>query len=181
MHYLIVPGLNNSGPSHWQSFWVNSLPDASRVYQRNWDHPLKEEWIETLDKTIANLESDTIIVSHSLGVVTTVHWLLQKSAEGTLPANVKGAFLVAPADADAVEFICDFAPMPLQKLPVPSCVVASENDPFVTIERARLFAKSWGSILFDVGNLGHINAKSNLGEWPQGREFLKQFEISMLA
>lgn len=179
MHYLIVPGLNNSGPTHWQSFWVKSLPDASRVYQRNWDHPLKAEWIETLDETVAGLKTDTILVSHSLGVVTTVHWLLQKATSGTLPSLIKGAFLVGPADADNVDVINDFVPMPLQKLPVPSCVVASENDPFVTIERARQFADSWGSMFFDVGNLGHINAKSNLGEWEQGKKFLAEFEKSL--
>jgi predicted alpha/beta hydrolase family esterase len=28
----------------------------------------------------------------------------------------------------------------------------------------------------DVGKLGHINADSDLGEWPVGRDILKQFE-----
>ena len=59
MNYLIVPGLNNSGPSHWQTFWAKSLPNASRVYQRCWDKPQKEEWVETLDKTVKQLKGDT--------------------------------------------------------------------------------------------------------------------------
>ena len=42
MNYLIVPGLNNSGPKHWQSFWAKSLPNAVRVEQRSWDKPQKE-------------------------------------------------------------------------------------------------------------------------------------------
>ncbi|WP_298769250.1 alpha/beta hydrolase [uncultured Fibrobacter sp.] len=179
MHYLIVPGLNNSGPTHWQTFWTKSLPDASRVYQRNWEHPVKAEWIETLDETVAGLESETILVSHSLGVITTVHWLQKKVAEGKLPSLVKAVFLVAPADADAVQIISDFAPVPLQKLPVPSCVVASENDIYVSIERARQFADAWGSTFVDVGCLGHINADSNLGEWEQGRKILAEFEKTL--
>jgi predicted alpha/beta hydrolase family esterase len=46
----------------------------------------------------------------------------------------------------------------------------------VTIERARAFADAWGSMFFDVGRKGHINALSNLGEWEEGRALLKEFE-----
>jgi predicted alpha/beta hydrolase family esterase len=66
--------------------------------------------------------------------------------------------------------------MPTGKLPVPSCVVGSENDPYMTFARAEFFAKSWGARLFNAGALGHINSDSNLGEWEQGRKFLAEFE-----
>ncbi|MBR3851414.1 MAG: serine hydrolase family protein, partial [Fibrobacter sp.] len=89
MHYLIVPGYSNSGPTHWQTYWTKSLPDASRVYQHSWDHPLKADWVSTLDETVSGLKTDTILVSHSLGVVTTVHWLLEKAAKGGVPGNIK--------------------------------------------------------------------------------------------
>jgi len=105
MNYLIVPRLNNSGPSHWQSFWAKSLPNASRVYQRCWDNPQKEEWVATLDETVKQLKGDTILVSHSLGSVTTVFWLLRAQERRELPANIKGVFLVAPADTDVVTSI----------------------------------------------------------------------------
>jgi predicted alpha/beta hydrolase family esterase len=176
MHYLIVPGYGNSGPDHWQTYWEKSLPDANRVQQRSWEGPKKAEWVDTLDKAVSSLKSDTIIVSHSLGVATTVIWLQKVAAEKRLPGCVKGVFLVAPADVETIDIVEDFAPMPLEKLPVPSCVVASENDEYVTIERARLFADSWGSMFFDVGRKGHINALSNIGEWEEGRALLKEFE-----
>ncbi|MCR5027890.1 MAG: alpha/beta hydrolase [Fibrobacter sp.] len=174
MHHLIIPGLNNSGPDHWQSFWEKSLPDTSRVVQENWDHPEKCDWVSRLSRYISKLDSDTVLVAHSLGVVTAVEWLLEEKNP-----YVKGAFLVAPPDADSVEIIHDFAPMPMQKLPVPSMVIASTNDPFVTFERAEAFAKAWGSAFVNVGNLGHINAKTHLGEWPEGRRFLAEFEASI--
>jgi predicted alpha/beta hydrolase family esterase len=179
MHYLIVPGYSNSGPEHWQTYWEQSFPDASRVEQRCWEHPHKAEWVDTLDKTVTTLKSDTILVSHSLGVATTVLWLLKAASEKRLPANVKGAFLVAPADIDAIDIVDDFAPMPLEKLPIPTCVVASRNDEYVTFERARLFAVSWGSIFVDVGCCGHINALSNLGAWDEGRKLLAEFEENL--
>ena len=176
MHYIIVPGLNNSGPSHWQSFWAKSLPNAIRVEQRCWDNPNKEEWVDTLDKTVAQVNADAVIVAHSLGVCTTVSWLLKRLEHGGVPAQVKGAFLVSPSDVDNIEIIRSFAPMPQEKLPVPACVVASENDPFVTMERALHFAAAWGAKVFNAGALGHINSESNLGEWEQGRGFLAEFE-----
>ena len=179
MNYLIVPGLNNSGPKHWQSFWAKSLPNATRVVQRSWDNPQKDEWVQTLDRTIAGLDSDTIIVAHSLGVATTVLWLAKKLAEGNVPAHVKGAFLVSPSDVDNIPVIHSFAPMPLIKLPIPAAVVASSNDEFVTIERSEFFANAWGARLFRAGALGHINSDSDLREWEQGRAFLAEFEKSI--
>lgn len=176
MNYLIVPGLNNSGPKHWQSFWEKSLPNATRVIQHCWDHPEKVDWVETLDKCIQQLNADTILVAHSLGVCTTVNYLLKAKSQGGVPPYIKGAFLVSPSDVDNVELIGNFAPMPLEKLPIPACVVASENDPFVSMERSEFFASAWGIKLFNAGALGHINSDSDLGEWEQGRKFLAEFE-----
>ena len=69
--------------------------------------------------------------------------------------------------------------MPLEKLPIPACVVASENDPFVSMERSEFFANAWGVKLFNAGALGHINSDSDLGEWEQGRKFLAEFEATL--
>ena len=69
--------------------------------------------------------------------------------------------------------------MPTEKLPVPTCVVGSENDPYMTLERAKFFARAWNAKWFNAGSLGHINSDSNLGEWEQGRRFLSEFEKSL--
>ena len=36
---LILPGLGNSGPLHWQSIWEQSQPDFVRVQQRDCGQP----------------------------------------------------------------------------------------------------------------------------------------------
>ena len=177
MHYLIVPGLNNSDEKHWQTFWEKSLQNTSRVKQRDWDYPQRDEWVQALGDTIQKLDKDTIIIAHSLGVATTVIYLTQN--QGKIPLNLKGAFLVSPSDIDNIEVIKSFAPMPLEKLPIPACVVASENDPFVSMERAEFFASAWGVKLFNAGKLGHINSATDLREWEQGRAFLAAFEQSI--
>ena len=65
--------------------------------------------------------------------------------------------------------------MPLHKLPFPSVVVASTNDPYVTPERARLFANAWGSKFVEIGDAGHINGDAGYGPWPEGEQMLVSF------
>jgi predicted alpha/beta hydrolase family esterase len=52
-------------------------------------------------------------------------------------------------------------------------VVASQDDPYVTLARARAFAGAWGAAFVDAGPRGHLNAASGLGDWPEGRRHLE--------
>ncbi len=52
-------------------------------------------------------------------------------------------------------------------------LLASTNDPHCTEETAAQFARWWGSDFFVVGALGHINAESNLDDWPVGLACLR--------
>jgi predicted alpha/beta hydrolase family esterase len=53
-------------------------------------------------------------------------------------------------------------------------VIASANDPWVSLERAQYFAENWGSTFINIGDAGHINAASGHGEWPEGLRLLQQ-------
>jgi predicted alpha/beta hydrolase family esterase len=57
---------------------------------------------------------------------------------------------------------------------VPSLVIASSDDPYVNVERAKVFAKAWGSDYCEIPELGHINSASRLQVWPQGLLLLGQ-------
>jgi len=87
-----------------------------------------------------------------------------------------GALLVAPADVDSPRHTPDevrsFSPIPMARLPFPSVVVASSDDPFVALERATAFAAAWGSRLVTLPRGGHINADAGFGPWPEGRRLL---------
>lgn len=87
-----------------------------------------------------------------------------------------GALLVAPADVEhgpgPDQRLNGFAPMPRQRLPFPSLVVASRNDPHVEFERAAAFAQNWAADFFDLGMAGHINADSGYGPWSDGLRLL---------
>ena len=67
-HYLTVPGLGNSGPEHWQSFFERSGEHFQRIEQQEWDAPDCHEWIANIDQAIAAYDPSTVIlIGHSLG------------------------------------------------------------------------------------------------------------------
>ena len=166
---LILPGWLNSGPQHWQSLWERDHPEYRRVQQKNWDLPKREDWVATLDAAIAACSAPPVLVAHSLGCATIAHWAAKD------PRPVHAALLVAPTDLareEAPEALHDFRPIPMNKLPFPSILVASSNDPWLTMARAREFASAWGSRLENAGPGGHINADSGFGPWPIGEMLL---------
>jgi predicted alpha/beta hydrolase family esterase len=88
---------------------------------------------------------------------------------------VRGALIVAPSDTEAPSYPAGptgWSPMPLAPFPFPSILVASTDDQFLTLERARTFADAWGSRLEIIGAAGHINSASALGDWPAGKALL---------
>jgi predicted alpha/beta hydrolase family esterase len=166
---LIVPGYSNSGPRHWQSHWERLLPGARRVQMPDWDAPELEAWVASLDAAIAACGEPPVLVTHSLGGTTAAHW----AARHRRP--VRGALLVAPPDLEHPDVpapILGFAPTPRQRLPFPSLLVASRDDPYATFERSEALARDWGSRLEDAGPSGHINSDSGLGDWPRGQALL---------
>ena len=56
----------------------------------------------------------------------------------------------------------------LERFPFPATVLASRNDPYVSFERARMFADAWGARLIDMGQSGPMGNSSALGIWPEG-------------
>lgn len=171
---LILAGLWNSGPQHWQTLWERRHPGWQRVPHRDWSTPARQEWVSELEGAIAAVDGGPpVLVAHSLSCVLVSHWAASGSAR-----KVAGAFLVAPSDVEAPSYpdgTSGFKPMPLQKLPFPSIVVASSNDPYVSQQRARAFAGAWGSRLVEIGAAGHINGDSGHGEWPEGEQMLQDF------
>ena len=169
---LMLPGYGDSGPEHWQSRWEAADASLRRVVQRDWLAPTLAEWRETLDRAVTACDRPPILVAHSLGCALVAHWARQADRP------VAGALLVAPADTDMValvlEAVASFAPVPLEPLPFPSIVVASSDDPYVTLERAQIFARVWGSRFVVIEAAGHINADSGYGDWLQGYRLLDE-------
>ncbi len=161
---LIIPGIHGSPDGHWQTVLQNRTPFARRVEQDDWDRPVLHQWLDRL-VALTDASPGAIAVAHSLGCVLVAH------AAARFPdIKIGGALLVAPADVDAdidaFPELRNFAPMPRAPLPFPSTLVASRNDPFMSLNRAEALATAWGSEFVDIGDAGHINIASGFGWWP---------------
>lgn len=169
-HYLIVPGLGNSGPDHWQTYFESQGPHFIRINQQEWNEPSCDDWVSAIDNALSAFDlSSVILIGHSLGCTTIAHWAKRSGKK------IKGALMVAPSDIENPVYTfpaTGFSPIPIDPIHFPTIVVASSNDPWVSLERAGFFAECWGSKLIDIGNAGHINADAGYGKWEQGLEIL---------
>ncbi|MFZ3127404.1 MAG: alpha/beta hydrolase [Rhodoferax sp.] len=169
---LLLPGWQNSGAAHWQSRW-EAMYDYTRVEQHDWMQPLRGDWMAQLEEAVLAAPAPVVLAAHSLGCVLTAAW----AAHSRNTHRVKAALLVAPGDPEREELraaLKSWSPVVLQRLPFPSILLGSHDDPYCSAQRAQAFAGAWGSTFVDYGHTGHINADSGLGDWPQGHEILMQ-------
>ena len=158
MPILIVPGLRDSGPVHWQSHWQRQMRSSRRVAQQDWQNPDLAAWTDAVVREIDAAPDAPMIIAHSFGCLATV----RAAYAGT---RIRAALLVAPADPERYGIGAELARRPL---PFASTVVASSNDPWLKLIRAGALASAWGSQFVLYRNAGHINAESGFGPWPQG-------------
>ena len=167
---LILPGWQNSGPEHWQSRW-EALYGDRRVEQHDWMTPRRGDWMARLEEVLLEGETPAVLVAHSLGCILTAAW----ASHSQNTHRVVGALLVAPGDAEREDLgpqLPSWSPIARQRLPFPSVLLGSTNDPYCSHAKARELADAWGSRWIDYGARGHINAESGLGDWPEGRALL---------
>lgn len=160
---LIVPGLDGSAAPHWQHWWAATDPKALMVELSEPGQPVPTVWEVELASMILH-HPDCILVGHSLGAVLIARLL------ATWPhLRVRAALFVAPAETLGNDRIGHFGAIPELRLDIPTRVVASRNDPWMSFDRASHLATAWGSDLIDAGHAGHINVASGFGPWPQGK------------
>jgi len=135
----------------------------------DWERVACGDWVAAIDGQVAG--TGTLIVAHSLGCLAVAHWAARQRV------TIAGALLVAVPDPHGPAFpsaATGFAPLPATRLPFPSIIVASSNDPYGSAAHARACAEAWGSELVELGAHGHLNAASNLGDWPEGMRLLER-------
>ena len=163
---LIVPGLHDSGEAHWQT-WLQSLYRHSlRVQQDDWHTPDLASWSRRIAHTLAAAgPGPWIVAAHSFGCLALAHHLALHAGHH----SVAGALLVAPAEPDRFGLA---QALPQQVLPVASTLLASDTDPWMSADSARLWARRWGSHWINLGDVGHINAEAGFGPLPYARRWV---------
>jgi predicted alpha/beta hydrolase family esterase len=175
---VFVPGLREHVPGHWQTLLERKIEGSRCVPRMERDKLSCEAWVDALDATLACIDGPVILVAHSAGCMITVHWALRRERP------ILGALLAAPPDFESplpagyptLEALLDngWLPVPRERLPFPSIVAASTNDPLARYERVESFAASWGSRVVDVGAVGHLNPAAGYGEWPRAIELIDE-------
>jgi hypothetical protein len=163
---LLLPGWQNSGPSHWQSRW-EAVHGHRRVEQDDWDWPRRGDWMARLDEVLLASPSPATLAAHSLGTHLVAAW----AARSRHTARVRAALLVAPPDTERVDMpphLFNWRPIVRRQLPFPSIAVLSSDDPYCALDRGEQLAADWGSDVVHIGARGHINGDSGLGDWAHG-------------
>jgi predicted alpha/beta hydrolase family esterase len=172
VEFLIVHGLEGSGPEHWQTWLAErlrkhglgvaypALPDA--------DNPRRDRWFQALGEELARLPvSETTVLCHSLGSLLWLHHAASRPAE-----PVARVLLVAPPQPDEDDPQSPgFRPVPLDADGVvaaagETCLVCSTDDPWSPPETSRRLGKAIGVPIDWLENAGHVNTASGYGPWP---------------
>lgn len=168
---ITVPGLFGSDPTHWQSRWEARF-GYGRANLGRWHDPFPDDWEDALSTALKAATQPVVLVGHSLGSILIVRYLSKHVS------RVAGAFLVAPTDIESSvipEEARRFAPIPMNRLPVPAVVVATDSDPYLSLRRSLEFASAWRASLRLVKKGGHLGRDAGLGDWDEGHALLKWF------
>ena len=150
------------------------------MQQAEWDAPDCASWVARLAQALAAADAPVVLAAHSAACALVAHWAAGPGAE---LGKVRGALLVAPSDPAGPNYPrgpTGFDPVPRARLPFRSIVVASNNDEYVSLERAQEYAAAWGAELELLPNAGHINVASGHGPWPEGFELLARLRTDAI-
>jgi predicted alpha/beta hydrolase family esterase len=162
---LVVPGLHDSGPAHWQTWLQAGERSALRVTQRDWAEPDLDRWAARIASALERAgPGPWIAAAHSFGCLALVRHLSKHP-----DSPVAAALLVAPADPNKFGVA---ALLPAHRLVVPSAVIGSDSDPWMSAGEARRWAGRWGSRWVNLGDAGHINSESGFGPLPLARRWV---------
>jgi predicted alpha/beta hydrolase family esterase len=162
---LVAPGLHDSGPAHWQTWLEAHFRDSVRVQQDDWAVADLPRWAERVALAIAREPAARwVAVAHSFGCLALARYLGQGGP------GIHAALFVAPADPDKFSVA---AMLPQGRLAIPSVLVGSDTDPWMRADKARLWARGWGSQFINLGDVGHINTESGFGPLPQAKTLVE--------
>jgi predicted alpha/beta hydrolase family esterase len=173
---LLLPDLDCEGAGYWQDHWAASRIDCRAVEIGHARTPDRNDLVSRLDHALRGIDAPLILVGHGVGALTIAAWAGLMSGESE--AAVAGALLIAPNDPVSGEpdaRLRSFAPVPDAIFSFPALVVASDDDPAVSIDRAFSFARQWGAGFARFGACGHFTPRDGLGWWPEGEELLDGF------
>jgi uncharacterized protein len=182
---LIVPGLCEHVAEHWQTWLASRLPSVRTVAPMGRDDLDCAGRVAAIEREATAIDGPLILVAHSGGVVMVAHWArqTQRPVQGALLATPPDFEQPMPAGYPTMEALQQggWLPVPRNRLPFPSIVAASRNDPLGRLDRVTDLARGWGSRVVDLGSVGHLNPASGFGEWPLAEELIRELSAERVV
>jgi predicted alpha/beta hydrolase family esterase len=138
--------------------------------------------VEAIEREAQSIDGPLVLVAHSGGCVMVAHWARQtrRAVQGALMATPPDFEEAMPEGYPTLEELRagGWLPVPRERLPFPSIVAASRNDPLGAFDSIAQLAEGWGSRLVDLGEVGHLNPASGFGEWRRAEQFIDELAAS---
>jgi serine hydrolase len=167
--FLILHGLEGSGPDHWQTWLVERLrqqgetvryPDLPDPFD-----PKPDEWLAALQPELAALHGERIVLCHSLACLL---WLLNARAGATEVAD--RVLLVAPPCTDEIEPVARFQPDGVtadhvRAAAAETLMLCSDADPYCPAGADTIFGEPLELDYEVIPGGGHLNTDAGYGPW----------------
>jgi uncharacterized protein len=172
--FLILHGLEGSGPDHWQTWLAERLrargeqvsyPDLPEPFD-----PYPEVWLDVLEGELARLDAP-VVLCHSLACLL---WL-RLAADAREPCAER-VLLVAPPRRDDLPPVARFNPDgvvadDVRRAGGDTLIVCSDNDPYCPPGAVTTYAQPLDISAHVIEGAGHVNPESGYGEWPAVEEW----------
>jgi len=178
----IIHGWEGSPDSNWFPWLKNELESQNfevLVPQMpNPVHPKLDEWLEKMQQTIDNLDQNTYLIGHSLGVVTILRYLASLKLEQKIGGIVIVAGFPNSIGYDEIEHFTS-QPLDYEKIKsIANKIIAihSDNDQYVPLKQGEILKEKLNAELIVIPGAKHFNEDDGYTELPIVLE--KLLEIS---
>ncbi len=187
--FLLLHGLQGSGPDHWQTWLAGRLRDAGHPVRfpelPEPDHPRPEAWDAALRDELAALGPGpgSAVVAHSLGCVL---WL-RHAARARPEDRVERVLLVAPPCPEAgvpeVEalFPVELDHQAVRRAAEVTRLVCANDDPYCPPGATRTYGFALRLATDLLPGRGHLNPEAGLGPWPEAEAWSLGRRASLVA
>ncbi len=158
-----------------QEIWACAL-DMPMIDKK----PVKDEWVNTIRKSIGAPNEDTYLVGHSLGVPAILNYLETLSPELKIGGAVLVSGIIHPIEGeDKYKHINHFYDKNfnyenIKKVCSNFVVIHGDNDTSVPFTQALELSQNLSCKLITVKNGGHLNGSSGWYELPEALVALEE-------
>jgi len=169
---VIIHGWEGKPNLHWFPWLKSKLEENGFKVQvpemPNTNYPQKDEWVSHLREVVGVVDENLLIIGHSLGGITIIRFLEQLPEDKKIGCAVFAAGFPQSVGVDEIENFFD-TPVNLSAIKNKAnrfIVVASDNDPYVPFENAKILEKELDGELLVVPKGGHLNMDDGFTDFP---------------